>query len=185
MFGWRSGFRVRRPDANTLPVFEYSAPSEYSVRLESQTNATENPAEFGDLGVSANIHPGDSSARQCRAPTSYVGVSVPCSSAAWPFMCSSLPGYFYSQLQEASIPVKPLPASPDAIGAQSASEIDELAERCEGLEQRLVSLHDSYETLKRRELELKEWRWVLREAGGFFDRVCQAHMRRAFFPGSP
>jgi hypothetical protein len=97
-------------------------------------------------------------------------------------MCSSLPDYFYSQLQEASIPVKPLPTTPDAIGAQSASEIDELAERCEGLEQRLVSLHDSYETLKRRELELKEWRCVLREAGGFFDRVCQAHMRPAFYP---
>jgi hypothetical protein len=32
-------------------------------------------------------------------------------------------------------------------------------------------LNDSYETLKKREVELSEWRWVLREAGGFFDRV--------------
>ena len=57
------------------------------------------------------------------------------------------------------------------LSAPSASEIDELAERSEGLEQRIASLNDSYETLKKREVELTEWRWVLREAGGFFDRV--------------
>ena len=53
-----------------------------------------------------------------------------------------------------------------------ASEIDELAERSESLEQRVSSLNESYEALKRREVELIERRWVLREAGGFFDRVC-------------
>lgn len=58
------------------------------------------------------------------------------------------------------------------LAAPSASEIDELAERSESLEQRISSLNDSYETLKKREVELTEWRWVLREAGGFFDRVC-------------
>ena len=58
------------------------------------------------------------------------------------------------------------------LAAPSAGEIDELAERSEGLEQRISSLNDSYETLKKREVELTEWRWVLREAGGFFDRVC-------------
>lgn len=52
-----------------------------------------------------------------------------------------------------------------------ASEIDELVERSEGLEQRISSLNDSYENLKKGEVELIEWRWVLREAGGFFDRV--------------
>lgn len=57
------------------------------------------------------------------------------------------------------------------LAAPSASEIDELAERSESLEQRIASLNDSYETLKKREVELTEWRWVLREAGGFFDRV--------------
>lgn len=56
--------------------------------------------------------------------------------------------------------------------APSASEIDELADRSQNLEQRIQSLNDSYETLKKRETELTEWRWVLREAGGFFDRVC-------------
>lgn len=59
----------------------------------------------------------------------------------------------------------------DTLAAPLASEIDELADRSESLEQRIVSLNDSYETLKKREVELTEWRWVLREAGGFFDRV--------------
>ena len=57
------------------------------------------------------------------------------------------------------------------LAAPSASEIDELAERSQSLEQRIASLNDSYETLKKREVELTEWRWVLREAGSFFDRV--------------
>lgn len=57
------------------------------------------------------------------------------------------------------------------MGATSASEIDELADRSQSLEQRISSLNDSYETLKKREAELTEWRWVLREAGSFFDRV--------------
>lgn len=39
------------------------------------------------------------------------------------------------------------------------------------MEQRIQSLNESYETLKKRETELTEWRWVLREAGGFFDRA--------------
>jgi len=57
------------------------------------------------------------------------------------------------------------------LAAPSAAEIDELADRSEALEQRIASLNDSYETLKKRETELMEWRWVLREAGGFFDRA--------------
>lgn len=59
----------------------------------------------------------------------------------------------------------------DTLAAPMASEIDELAERSDSLEQRIASLNDSYETLKKREVELTEWRWVLREAGGFFDRA--------------
>lgn len=57
------------------------------------------------------------------------------------------------------------------LAAPSASEIDELSDKSESLEQRVASLNDSYETLKTREVELTEWRWVLTEAGGFFDRV--------------
>ena len=57
------------------------------------------------------------------------------------------------------------------LAAPSASEIDELADRCQSLEQRVASLNDSYETLKKREIELTEWRWVLTKAGNFFDRV--------------
>lgn len=83
--------------------------------------------------------------------------------------------YFHAQLEEASIPLQPLSSGPEALTLPSVSEIHELAERCETLEQRIASLNDSYETLKRREQELKEWRWVLREAGGFFDRVSIYH----------
>ena len=57
------------------------------------------------------------------------------------------------------------------MAAPSASEIDELADRSQSLETRIQGLNESYETLKKRETELTEWRWVLREAGGFFDRA--------------
>lgn len=74
-------------------------------------------------------------------------------------------------MEKASIPMRPSTDFSDTLAAPLASEIDELAERSESLEQRIASLNDSYETLKKREVELSEWRWVLREAGGFFDRV--------------
>lgn len=59
----------------------------------------------------------------------------------------------------------------NTLAAPMASEIDELADRSESLEQRVTSLNENYEALQKREIELVEWRWVLREAGGFFDRV--------------
>jgi V-type H+-transporting ATPase subunit a len=80
-------------------------------------------------------------------------------------------GYFQSQIDRESIPIRPRHEFSNILAAPSASEIDELAERSESLEQRVASLYDSYETLEKREVELTEWRWVLTEAGGFFDRV--------------
>lgn len=80
-------------------------------------------------------------------------------------------GYFESQIEKESIPVRPQYEFSNILAAPSASEIDELADNCERLEQRVSSLYESYETLKKREVELTEWRWVLTEAGGFFDRV--------------
>lgn len=80
-------------------------------------------------------------------------------------------GYFHTQMEKSSIPMRPSHEFQNNLAAPSASEIDELADRSESLEQRVSSLNDSYETLKKREVELTEWRWVLREAGGFFDRV--------------
>jgi V-type H+-transporting ATPase subunit a len=80
-------------------------------------------------------------------------------------------GYFYSQMDKAGIPLRKLDLDVDTLAAPSATEIDELADRSQSLEQRVASLNDSYETLKKREMELIEWRWVLREAGGFFDRA--------------
>lgn len=80
--------------------------------------------------------------------------------------------YFSSQMEKANITIRPSTEFGNILAAPSSAEIDELAERSESLEQRIVSLNDSYETLKKREMELTEWRWVLREAGGFFDRVC-------------
>ncbi|PYI22458.1 putative vacuolar ATPase 98 kDa subunit [Aspergillus japonicus CBS 114.51] len=79
--------------------------------------------------------------------------------------------YFHGQMDKASIPMRSSSEFSDTLAAPMASEIDELAERSESLEQRIASLNDSYETLKKREVELTEWRWVLREAGGFFDRA--------------
>lgn len=80
-------------------------------------------------------------------------------------------GYFRSQIEKNSIPMRSIYEFADTIAAPNASEIDELADRSQQLETRIQSLNDSYETLKKRETELTEWRWVLREAGGFFDRA--------------
>ena len=80
-------------------------------------------------------------------------------------------GYFEAQIEKQGINMRPRHEFDNILAAPSAAEIDELAERSDSLEQRIYSLNDSYETLKKRETELTEWRWVLREAGGFFDRV--------------
>ena len=80
--------------------------------------------------------------------------------------------YFRAQMDKAGIPMRSSFEFQNVLAAPSAGEIDELAERSESLEGRVASLNDNYENLKKREVELTEWRWVLREAGGFFDRVC-------------
>jgi len=74
-------------------------------------------------------------------------------------------------MDKASIPMRSIYEFSNTMAAPSASEIDELADKSQSLEQRIQSLNDSYETLKKREMELTEWRYVLREAGGFFDRA--------------
>ncbi|POR38170.1 V-type proton ATPase subunit a [Tolypocladium paradoxum] len=79
--------------------------------------------------------------------------------------------YFYAQMDKAGIPLRKLDLDNERLAAPSTSEIDELAERSQKLEQRISALNDSYETLKKREGDLTEWRWVLREAGSFFDRA--------------
>ncbi|KAI0025903.1 V-type ATPase, V0 complex, 116kDa subunit family [Xylariomycetidae sp. FL0641] len=79
--------------------------------------------------------------------------------------------YFHAQMEKSSIPLRKLDLDNETLAAPTTTEIDELAERSQGLEQRIYQLNDSYETLKKREVELTEWRWVLREAGGFFDRA--------------
>ncbi|KAK5451528.1 H(+)-transporting V0 sector ATPase subunit a [Exophiala xenobiotica] len=80
--------------------------------------------------------------------------------------------YFHSQMDKAGIQMRShWEFDQDMLAAPQASEIDELADRSETLEHRVSSLNESYETLKKREVELTEWRWVLKEAGGFFDRA--------------
>ncbi|KAI9158413.1 V-type proton ATPase subunit a [Paramyrothecium foliicola] len=79
--------------------------------------------------------------------------------------------YFYAQMEKAGIPLRKLDLDVERLASPSTSEIDELTERSQKLEQRVAALNDSYETLKKREGELTEWRWVLREAGSFFDRA--------------
>ncbi|KAK4188811.1 V-type proton ATPase subunit A [Podospora australis] len=79
--------------------------------------------------------------------------------------------YFHAQMEKAGIPLRKLDLDVQTLAPPTTHEIDELAERSQSLEQRVSSLNESYETLKKREVELTEWRWVLREAGGFFDRA--------------
>ncbi|KAK5132739.1 H(+)-transporting V0 sector ATPase subunit a [Meristemomyces frigidus] len=79
--------------------------------------------------------------------------------------------YFRAQMGKNEIPMRSIYEFSNTMAAPSATEIDELADRSQSLEQRIQGLNDSYETLKKRETELTEWRWVLREAGGFFDRA--------------
>ncbi|KAF2737096.1 V0/A0 complex, 116-kDa subunit of ATPase [Polyplosphaeria fusca] len=79
--------------------------------------------------------------------------------------------YFHSQMDKATIPMRSIYDFNNPFTSPSASEIDELADKSQSLENRISSLNESYETLKKREVELTEWRWVLREAGGFFDRA--------------
>jgi len=80
--------------------------------------------------------------------------------------------YFKSQMDKAGIEMRShWDFDEDMLAAPQASEIDELADRAEALEHRISGLNESYETLKKREVELTEWRWVLKEAGGFFDRA--------------
>jgi len=79
--------------------------------------------------------------------------------------------YFYAQMEKTGISLRKLDLDVERLASPSTSEIDELAERSQKLEQRISALNDSYETLKKREGDLTEWRWVLREAGSFFDRA--------------
>ncbi|KAF3037843.1 H(+)-transporting V0 sector ATPase subunit a [Didymella heteroderae] len=79
--------------------------------------------------------------------------------------------YFHAQMDKADISMRSIYDFNNPFTSPSASEIDELADKSQSLEQRIASLNESYETLKKREVELTEWRWVLREAGGFFDRA--------------
>lgn len=80
-------------------------------------------------------------------------------------------------MEKGSIPMRSIYEFNNVTAAASASEIDELVDRTNNLENRISSLNESYETLKRREVELTEWRWVLREAGSFFDRVSSSDSR--------
>ncbi|KAM3528144.1 hypothetical protein NHJ13051_002570 [Beauveria bassiana] len=79
--------------------------------------------------------------------------------------------YFNLQMEKTGIALRKLDLDTESLACPSTTEIDELAERSEKLEQRVSALNDSYETLKKREGDLTEWRWVLREAGSFFDRA--------------
>ncbi|KEF57544.1 V-type proton ATPase subunit A [Exophiala aquamarina CBS 119918] len=80
--------------------------------------------------------------------------------------------YFKAQMEKSGIAMRShWDFDENMLAAPQASEIDELAERAEALEHRVSNLNESYETLKKREVELTEWRWVLKEAGGFFDRA--------------
>ncbi|SPO05678.1 probable vacuolar ATP synthase 98 kDa subunit [Cephalotrichum gorgonifer] len=79
--------------------------------------------------------------------------------------------YFHAQMQKVNIPLRKLDIDNDNLAIPTGADIDEVVERGQVLEQRISQLNESYETLKKREVELTEWRCVLREAGSFFDRA--------------
>ncbi|KOS20643.1 V-type proton ATPase subunit a [Escovopsis weberi] len=79
--------------------------------------------------------------------------------------------YFHAQMEKAGIALRKLDLDAVKLASPSTSEVEELAERAQKLEQRIAALNESYETLRKREGDLTEWRWVLRKAGGFFDRA--------------
>jgi V-type H+-transporting ATPase subunit a len=74
-------------------------------------------------------------------------------------------------MRKAGITLRKLDLDAERLASPSISEIDQLAGRSQKLEQRISALNDNYVTLKKRERDLIEWRWVLWEAGGFFDRA--------------
>ncbi|KAH8662727.1 vacuolar ATP synthase 98 kDa subunit [Ilyonectria robusta] len=79
--------------------------------------------------------------------------------------------YFHAQMGKARITLRKLDLDAEMLASPSTLQIVEVAERSQKLEQRVSALNDSYETLKKGERDLTEWRWVLREAGSIFDRA--------------
>src|SRR5690606_15854370 len=81
--------------------------------------------------------------------------------------------FFYAQMEKNNIKVRgdDVIDVADIAAAPSEGEVNELALQTDALEARITQLNDSYETLQKRWVELIEYRWVLREAGGFFDRA--------------
>lgn len=79
--------------------------------------------------------------------------------------------FFGAQMEKNGVMVRPVENNASLTAAPSAAEIDNLAERAQTLEGRISQLNQSHETLQKRWVELIEYRWVLREAGGFFDRA--------------
>ena len=74
-------------------------------------------------------------------------------------------------MEKSDIKLRKLDIDNDDLATPTTTDIDDVVERSQALEQRIQQLNESYETLKRREVELIEWRHVLKEAGGFFDRA--------------
>lgn len=79
--------------------------------------------------------------------------------------------FFGAQMEKNGVMVRPVENNASLTAAPSVAEIDNLAERAQTLEGRISQLNQSHETLQKRWVELVEYRWVLREAGGFFDRA--------------
>lgn len=74
--------------------------------------------------------------------------------------------YFGNQLEQRSILASP---PPDSVSvAPTSSDIDDLVAKLNSLEERISQMTESEETLLKREMELKELRYVLRGADDIF-----------------
>jgi V-type H+-transporting ATPase subunit a len=79
--------------------------------------------------------------------------------------------FFAEQMNKAHISYPKYDLDEHNMPRPSIAGISELAEHSAIIEQRVTQLNESYEELKKREIDLTEWRCVLREAGSFFDRA--------------
>jgi V-type H+-transporting ATPase subunit a len=76
-----------------------------------------------------------------------------------------------TQCEKASINIKPALIGTSYTRPRTVQELDELQAKLVEVEQRLLQMNTSQDTLNKRYLELTEMRHVLRETAYFFEEV--------------
>jgi len=79
--------------------------------------------------------------------------------------------FFTMQMEKAGVPVQPPPSGAYLARARTAQEIDDLEAKLKDHESRIQQMNNSHEMLQKRNLQLTELRYVLRETAIFFDEA--------------